>query len=157
VARQSFRIEGLAELDAALQGLIDELGASRSTARNTLLRALKAAAQPVAAAGEANAPKRTGELALSYTVGTRLSRRQRKQHRKESMVEVFVGPTPHPKSVQTEFGNAHMPAQPHLRPAWDSTVMRVLGSIRDRLAEQIEKTRARLARRAERLAAKMKA
>lgn len=147
--QQMFRVEGLKELDEALKEL------PRATARSTLRRALIEAAKPIARAGEANAPRRTGELAQSYTVGSRLSQRQRRLHKKESQVEVFVGPTPHPKSVQTEFGNAHQTAEPHLRPAWDSNVMGVLDRIRKILSEQIEKTRVRLARKAAREAAKL--
>jgi len=146
-----FHIEGLAELDVALTEL------PKATARNVLARTLREQGQLIANAGQSNAPRRSGKLAESYTVGTKLSRRQKTLHRKESMVEVFVGPTPHPKSVQTEFGNAHQRPQPHLRPAWDGNVRRVLEGIRDTLAREIEKARARLARKAEREAAKMKA
>jgi hypothetical protein len=150
MARQMFKIEGLKELDQALAEL------PKATARNVLLRTLKEQGQPIADAGEANAPRLSGKLADSYTVGTKLSRRQKKLHKKESMVEVFMGPTPHPKSVQTEFGNAHQAPHPHLRPAWDGNVMRVLDGIKKSLADQIEKARARLARKAARDAAKMK-
>lgn len=148
--REFFKLEGLKELDQALTEL------PKATARNVLLRTLKEQGQPIADAGEANAPRLSGKLADSYTVGTKLSRRQKKQNRKESAVEVYVGPTPHPKSVQTEFGNAHQAAHPHLRPAWDANVMRVLDGIKNALADQIEKARARLARKAAREAAKMK-
>jgi HK97 gp10 family phage protein len=147
--REVFRIEGLKELDQALTEL------PKATARNVLLRTLKEQGQPIADAGEAYAPRDKGHLADSYTVGTKLSRRQKKLHKKESHVEVFIGPTPHPKSVQTEFGNAHQAPHPHLRPAWDGNVMKVLNGIKNSLAEQIEKARARLARKAAREAAKM--
>lgn len=143
-------LEGLKELDDALTEL------PKATARNVLLRTLKEQGQPIADAGEANAPRDKGHLADSYTVGTKLSRRQKKLHKKESHVEVFVGPTPHPKSVQTEFGNAHQAPHPHLRPAWDGNWKRVLEGIKESLAMQIEKARARLARKAAREAAKMK-
>lgn len=146
-----FKIEGLAELDEALKEL-----PKRATARAVLLRTLKAEAEPIREAGERNAPRLTGKLQQSYTIGTKLSRRQKSQNRKESDVEVYVGPTPHAKSVQTEFGNAHQAAQPHLRPAWDGNVGKVLAGIRDRLAEEIEKTVARLAKKAAREAAKIK-
>lgn len=149
-AKQNFTIEGLADLDEALGEL------PKATARNVLLRVLKSEGQPIADAESALAPHGiTGQLAASPTVGTKLSRRQKSLNKKESDVEVYVGPTPHPKSVQTEFGNAHQAAHPHLRPAFDNNVMRVLGGIKDRLAEEIEKARARLARKAARLAAKM--
>lgn len=148
--KTKFRVEGLKELQEALAEL------PKATSRNVLLRTLKGEGQAIADAGEANAPIRSGKLADSYTVGTKLSTRQKKQHRKESSVEVFVGPTPHPKSVQTEFGNAHQSAHPHLRPAWDANWRGVLDGIKARLSEEIEKARARLARKAAREAAKMK-
>lgn len=150
MAKQSFRIEGLRECEDALREL------PKATARNVLLRVLKAQGQPIAQAGMANAPKETGELSESYTVGTKLLRRQKRMHKKESPVEVFVGPTPHPKSVQTEFGNAHQAPHPHLRPAWDANWRRVLEGIKAALAAEIEKTAARLARKAARMAAKMR-
>lgn len=151
MAREVFKIEGLSDLDGALKEL------PKATSRNVLLRVLKKAGQPIANDGEARAPKRTGKLAQSYTVGTKLSRRQKKLHSKESDVEVFVGPTPHPKSVQTEFGNSHQAPDPHLRPAWDSNNRSALENITKDLAEEIEKARARLARKAERAAAKLRA
>lgn len=151
MAREFFKVEGLKELDAALKEL------PKSTARGVLRRTLTKEAQPIADAGEAYAPKLSGELALSYAVGTKLSRRQKRLHKKQSDVEVFVGPTPHPKSVQTEFGNSHQAAQPHMRPAWDGNVMKVLSGIRDTLKGEIDKTVARIARKAERDAAKLKA
>lgn len=147
---QNFRIEGLSELDDALKEL------PKATARNILLRTLKAEAQPIADAGAALAPRLTGGLSESYTVSTKLSRRQKSQSKKESDVEVYIGPSPHPKSVQTEFGNSHQTPHPHLRPAWDGNVMGVLAGIRDRLAEEIAKAVARLAKKAAREAAKMK-
>ena len=150
MARHIFKIEVLKELDEALTEL------PKAVARSALQRALKSEGQVIADAGEALAPKLSGGLAQSYTVGSKLSRRQRKQHKKESMVEVFVGPTPHAKSIQTEFGNAHQAAHPHLRPAWDGNVMKVLAGIKDRLTENIERARKRLARKAEREAAKLK-
>lgn len=149
-SRETFSIEGLSDLDKALSEL------PKATARNVLLRTLKEQGQPIADAGEANAPRLSGKLADSYTVGTKLSRSQRSKLKKESHVEVYIGPTPHPKSIQTEFGNAHQAAHPHLRPAWDGNVMRVLDGIKNSLADEIEKARARLARKAAREAAKMK-
>jgi HK97 gp10 family phage protein len=145
-----FHVEGLKELEVALAEL------PKATGRNVALRVLKKEAQPIADAGEQSAPRRSGRLASSYGVSTQLTRRQRKQHRRESDVEMFVGPYGHPSAIQTEFGNAHQSPDPHLRPAWDSNVMSVLENIRTSLAAEIEKARARLARKAEREAAKLK-
>lgn len=148
-----FKVEGLEELDQAFVGLAEEF--HPRNARNVLRGALKDGGKIIADAGEANAPRLSGKLAESYTVGSKLSRRQRRQHKKESQIEVFVGPTPHPKSVQTEFGNAHQAAHPHLRPAWDGNWKRVLELIVDRAKERLEATRKRLVRKAEREANKL--
>lgn len=151
MARETFKIEGLAELDAALEDL------PKATARNVLARVLKEQGKPIRDDGERNAPRLKGGLKQSYTVSTKLSRRQKSLNKKESMVEVYIGPGPAPKGVQTEFGNAHQAAHPHLRPAFDANVMGVLNKIKDNLAAEIEKARARLAKKAERLAAKIAA
>lgn len=151
MAKQTFTIEGLAELDEALTEL------PKATARNVLKRVLVEQGQPIRDEGERLAPRLTGGLKASYTVGTKLSRRQKGMNRKESDVEIYIGPGPSAKSIQTEFGNAHQAAEPHLRPAFDSNVQRVLNGIKDSLAAEIEKARKRLAKKAERLAAKIAA
>lgn len=143
-------VSGLKDLEKTLSEL------PKATARSVMIRVLRKEGQIVADTESLLAPKLTGELALSPSVGTKLTRRQRRSAAKESDVEVYVGPTPHPKSVQTEFGNAHQKAEPHLRPAWDATWRTVLDGIKQSLADEIEKSRARLAKKAERLAAKMK-
>lgn len=151
MARQSFKIEGLKELQDALREL------PKATEKNVLKRVLVKAAEPIRADAEANAPKgETLTLSTSHTVGTKLSRRQKSKHKKESAVEVFVGPAPSPKSITQEFGAAHHGAQPFMRPAWDANKRSAFDSIKTDLAEETEKARKRLARRAARLAAKMK-
>ncbi len=37
----------------------------------------------------------------------------------KASAEMFVGPND-PADIQTEFGNEHQQAEPHLRPAWDA-------------------------------------
>jgi HK97 gp10 family phage protein len=59
------KIEGLRELDKALGEL------SKSQAKSTLRRTLKNAAQPIADAAEAKAPKQTGKLSKSIGVTTK--------------------------------------------------------------------------------------
>jgi len=154
VSKQVFKVEGLKELDESLVALAEEF--SERNAKNVLRGALKDGGQLVADAGEALAPRLSGKLADSYTVGTKLSRRQKRANKKESQIEIYVGPTPHPKSVQTEFGNSHQAPHPHLRPAFDGTWRSALDHIVSRTKERLEKTRKRLARKAEREAAKMK-
>ncbi|MCK1541446.1 hypothetical protein IVB12_05495 [Bradyrhizobium sp. 179] len=151
MARQTFKIEGLAELDEALKEL------PKATARNVLKRVLTEQGQPIKDDGERLAPRLSGGLKASYTVTQKLSRRQKGLNRKESDVEVYIGPGPAAKSVQTEFGNAHQAAHPHLRPAFDGNVMKVLNGIKTSLEHEIEKARIRLAKKAARIAAKIAA
>ena len=155
-----FKVEGLKETEAALVGLADEFDLSRTTARNVIIRALKDAGEPVRSDAEARAPTQDDggkpHLKPSIAISTKLSRRQKSEHKKESAVEVFIGAGPLPQAHLQEFGSSLHGAQPYLRPAWDSNRMAVLNSIVSSLHNQIEKTRKRLARKAERLAAKIK-
>lgn len=143
------KVEGLKELDRALSEL------PAATAKRLPRLALMKAGRILAEAGRAIAPKGpTGNLKASYGVGTKLTRRQRKLHKKKSEFEVFVGPND-PAAVQTEFGNEHQAAEPHLRPAWDATQGQVLEAIKTELADGIAKSVARAERKAARLARKM--
>ena len=136
------RVEGLRELDKALGEL------PRQTGKRVALKVLKNAGGPLAEAGSANAPLGpTGNLKASYSVGTKLTRRQGKLNRKESPVEVYIGPND-PAAIQTEFGNEHQAPEPHLRPAWDGGKDKALADIKSGLWSEIEKAAQRLARKA---------
>jgi HK97 gp10 family phage protein len=141
------RVEGLAELEAALAEL------PKATGKNVLKRVLMAAAAPIEADAAAAAPHLTGRLRRDVATGTRLTRRQAGLARKlgKSEVEVHVG-VKDPAGVQNEFGNIHQPPQPFLRPAWDANKDSALETIASQLGEEIEKSAARLARRAARRA-----
>ncbi|WP_233469463.1 HK97-gp10 family putative phage morphogenesis protein [Neorhizobium petrolearium] len=146
--RLKVRVEGLKELDKALGAL------PRATGKNVSRRALMKAGQVIADAGRDNAPEKEGHLKASYGVGTKLTRRQRQQHRKESPVEVFAGPND-PAAVQTEFGNEHQAAEPHLRPAWDANKDKALEIVKDELTAEIAKAVSRAERKAARAAARL--
>jgi len=142
------KVTGLRELDRALSDL------KRATARNVARKVLIEAGTPMMEAAEANAPLGpTGNLKASYGIGTKLTRRQSKMNRKQSGVEVYVGPND-PAAVQTEFGNAHQAAEPHLRPAFDAEAMPTLERIRDSLEGEIAKAVERASRKAARAARK---
>ncbi len=150
MAKQTFKIEGLKELEEALKEL------PKATSRNVLIRALRRAAAPMAEDMMSRAPFLRGQLQRSITTGTKLSRRQRSQHQKVSAVEIFVGAGALVQAITQEFGTVNHAAKPFARPAWDSNVRGAVNIIRDDVAEEIEKARQRLARKAERLAAKIK-
>jgi HK97 gp10 family phage protein len=152
MATQVFKIEGLKELDEALKEL-----PKKATARAVIRRAFLKAVAPVEAQAKALAPRRTGRLAESIVFGTKLSKRQRRLHRSESDVEFFVGPAALPHAHLQEFGTRHHPPRPFMRPAWDTNKMQALNTVAGFLRDEIEKTRARIARRAERLAAQIAA
>lgn len=147
--RQTFRIDGLKELDTALKEL------PQAVAKNVLLRTLKLEGEPIRQTASELAPDdpRTGgkDLHTSIIIAATPVRDR------ESDVEVSIGPSRKTFwGLFQELGTARHAPQPFMRPAFDSKVMLVLHGIRDRLAEEIEKARKRLARKAERDAASMK-
>jgi hypothetical protein len=143
--------EGLSDLENALGEL------PKATARNTLVRALKKGAEHVQQVWAPEVPRRTGEYERSVIAGpsSKLTRRQRRDAKKEGkyFAEYHVG-TSDPAGMQLEFGNSHMAAQPTARPAWEVTQESVLAGIGKDIGDEIEKARARLTRKATRLAAK---
>ena len=143
------KMEGLADLERALMEL------PRATGKATLRRVLKKAAAPVEAAMVAKAPRLTGALKLSIRSGTKLTKRQQRFAKKEgkSSSEIYVG-TADPAGVAQEFGTFDQNAQPFARPAWAETQNGALATIATELGNEIEKSRARLAAKAARLAAK---
>lgn len=150
MAKVTFKLEGLSELQEALQEL------PKATGKNVVKRALIKAGQPIADQAQSNARRLTGKFQRSFGVSDRLASRQRSQHKKESEVEVFAGPGELVQAITEEFGTAHSAAHPTMRPAWDAHKRSALDSIAKDLADEIEKARARLARKAAREAAKMR-
>lgn len=147
MARRGFtvKVEGLADLERALQEL------PKANAKAVLRRTMTQAGEPVAKTARSLAPKEIGYLSESIDVGTRLSRRQSNLHKKESPVEMFIGPGPDPAAHLQEFGSGpgHQ-AQPFMRPAWDQHKTEVLETIANLTWIEIEKTAARLAKKAAR-------
>jgi HK97 gp10 family phage protein len=150
MAKEIIRIEGLSELKAALRELPD------ATAKNVIRRILKKRGEPIADHARRLAPVEHGELRDSIMVGTKLSRRQRSQHRKDGAddVEMFIGAGPHPQAHMQEFGTSKDPRQPFLRPAWDAGRYALFEGIKDDLWAEIEKAAARLARKAAKVGGK---
>jgi HK97 gp10 family phage protein len=81
----------------------------------------------------------------------KLSRRQKSLYHKESEVEIYVGPAALVQAITQEFGTVTNRPQPFLRPAWQENKRAALDNIKDVLAEEIEKARARIARKTARL------
>lgn len=146
------KVEGLKELQHALSEL------PKATSTNVLKRALMKAGEPIANQARQMAPDdpTSGgfDLRKSIVVSQRLSRRQKKNTRKESQVEVYIGAGPLPQAHLQEFGAAHHGPQPFMRPAWDAGQKPALDSIKKSLWEEIDKARVRLAKKAQAMAMK---
>lgn len=128
---------------------------SQAAGKGVVRRSLKKAAEPLADLMRVYAPEGEGELIASIGVSTRLSKRQKRLHRKmfrddRASVEMFVGAGAVPQAVTTEFGTYIMAAQPWARPAWDSEQMQVLNRLGDHLWQEVEKSVLRAERRAAR-------
>lgn len=143
------RVEGFAELDATLGEL------SKGIAKGAMRRALKKAAEPMAEIARSGVPVDKGDLRDSIGVGTKLSKRQAKLHRRETrddkaFVEMFVGAGPLPSAHLQEFGTLDSAPQPFMRPAWDQDQNGMLERLKDELADEVERTAERARRRAAR-------
>ncbi|WP_411033838.1 HK97-gp10 family putative phage morphogenesis protein [Shinella sp. BYT-45] len=155
MARRGFsvKVEGLRDLEKALGDL------PKANAKRVLTKTLKEAGEPVARTARALAPKDKLHLSEGIDVTTKLSPRQRRLNKKESPVEMYIGPGPDPAAHLDEFGTGDritedgrnlgsMPAQPFMRPAWDQHKMGVLDTIANRTWWEIEQAARRLAKKA---------
>jgi HK97 gp10 family phage protein len=138
------KVEGLAELKDVLRTLPD------ATAKNILRRVAKKGLQPIIEHAASLAPKHLGFLARSVVVTNKLSRRQKREHRKwnENDVEMFGGFGPLRYAAMNEYGTHTLKPRPFLRPAWDTGKERLFLGIKDDLWKEIEKAVARRARKA---------
>ena len=145
--KTTVKLEGFKELDIELGQLGRQMG------KPVLRRALKKAAEPMADKANKAAPVGpTGNLARSFTYGTKLNKRQSSLHRKlfrdeRASVEGFVG-TNDPAGVQQEFGNVRHGPQATLRPVWDQDKMALLDRLKVELRTEIDRAVARAARKA---------
>ena len=165
----TMKLEGFAELDLQLEKL------SKSAGKGVLRRSLKKAAEPMAEIARALAPDDPSsggfDLRKSIKVGTRLSRSQKRAHRKmfrndKASVEMFVGAGPLGQAIYTEFGtapfingghyagtqNPGIRAQPYMRPAFESDKMAMLERLKSELWSELKKSIIRADRKAARAA-----
>lgn len=145
------KVEGLRELEQNLRAL------PKATARDVLKRVLIKRAEPMAETMRSLVPDdpatpETVDLKGSIGIGTKLSKRQARLHRKENkddkqFAEVFVGAGPKPQAHLQEFGTVNHGPQPFVRPAWDQHKDSILAGLKDDLWNEIEKTAKRHAAR----------
>ena len=173
MAKVSVKVEGLRELEKALHEL------PRATGGNVLKRAILEPANLFAARARELAPVLTGKLKAEIAVGKPkiitagkaafaeamkggATRAEAGQAARAANIAaggegrhavVQVGPTHRAfYGLFGEFGTAHHPPHPFMRPAWDAlTPEPMIGMIADALAKEIKKAADRLARKAAKL------
>lgn len=170
------RVEGLKELDEALKEL------PKATGKNVIRRALINAAEPFVTQAKAMAPVRAGHLQKSIThskvvmssgapgkkafaeaLAKGASRKEAGAAAHAANAEatgnvtsglIVIGPGRHPQGIFQEFGTAHHPPHPFMRPAWEENKMPAIETIREELWSEIKKAAERMARKAMRNAVK---
>ena len=144
------KVEGLEGIEQALKEL------PRATGKNVLRRVLRKRGQPIADKARSLVPVDEGDLKASIAVSTKLTKLQRRKHKKfdKDDVEVFVGAGSHPQAHLQEFGSSIHGPQAFMRPAWDAGKKAVLKGIGVDLWAEINKAAKRLARKAAKAAAK---
>lgn len=176
--KSSFSLEGLRELDHALQEL------PKSTQSTVLKNALKDIAKPIAEEARRRVPvgatsklkksikiivlKRTdvgkAEFRAAKKAGAStqqaieaMVKARRAAAGSGSVMEVAITTGTMGHAIFQEYGTAHHKAQPYMRPAFDMHKDSAMSSLKKAISNQIEKARKRLAATAERRAAKIKA
>lgn len=123
MARETVKLTGMRELERNLAQL------PRAVARRNALKALRDGGEPMAQMARSLAPVDEGYLRESISVAASLATSQRGDRGAVAPVEMYVGPGQHPQAITQEFGTFKEPAQPFMRPAWNSTRYQVLDRI----------------------------
>lgn len=155
MATNGVKVEGLAELEREMTQL------SKSAGRRVLRSSLQKSTPELINEMKSRAPVDSGALRDSITASSKLGKAQARRHRKmfkddRSAVEFFVGPSYNlgaggRHGHLLEFGTVKMSPQPFMRPAFDSDKMRLLGRVEDNLRQELNKSLARMMKRAKKL------
>lgn len=155
MATNGVKVEGLAELEREMTQL------SKSAGRRVLRSSLQKSTPQLIQEMKSRAPVNTGALRDSITTSSKLAKAQSRKHRKmfkddRLAVEVFVGPSYNlgaggRHAHLLEFGTVKMSPQPFMRPAFDGDKMKLLGRVEDNLRTELNKSLARMMKRAKKL------
>lgn len=124
----------------------------KATNKRLVAKVLKEIAEPMRAMAEQLAPfdpDHQGDgphLKETVAVSQKLNRTQRRKAKKESPVEVYIGPAS-PRGVLQEFGTVNHGAQPFMRPAFDAKARGAFNDLGEKLGAAIAKAVARRRRR----------
>ena len=171
MAKASLNFEGFQEFDELLTSMIDDIG--QKDARGILRKAVKNAMEPVLLHAKFHAPNDTGALSASLQLEARKpSRKDKRSKYIDEGDTVISAVTTAPgwklaktkfhhrytrkketgiksdaRAVAMEFGTANVAAQPFMRPAMESNATGVLNILSDELRSELERYKARAARR----------
>lgn len=151
------KLEGFAELEQQLKQMAEGFRAD-IVARNTLVKAAKAAMDPVLWSAQSMAP--VGEkprdaknpfhmrdtLRIDARIPTEKDKRSEYVNETDAAIAV-VSVKKSAVSLAQEFGTSKIPAQPFLRPALQSNVEAVVSELQSQLAEIIPAYAKKLERR----------
>lgn len=144
--RIEFITQGFANLERELLEL-----PKVATAKNVTRRAAITAMKRVEVRAKQMAPKDEGDLADSITTKpVKAKRESRTRFAASNDVSVATGPTGRQEGgnpAWQEFGTVKQAAQPYMRPAADAESENVINDFGRELAVQIEKAKARIARK----------
>lgn len=148
------QVDGLRELERSLSE-IEKHTSRRTPARNALKKAGQQTADYASRLAPDDPETDSKDLKSEIKVGTRLTKRQRRETRKltgkkdDAVVEAYVGVTEEVNAYGhlQEFGTVNHAAQPFMRPAWGATRMSVLKDIVKFLKTEIGKAAKRQAKR----------
>lgn len=154
MARQAFKIEGLRELERQLADF------PKATSRNILVRSGTEAIEPLRQAMASNAPydeqDRDGDgKHLNETMVTRVAKAGQARRlglERGRGVLLMTGPAPVGQRARAnagwqEDGTVDMRPTPYARPAADSEGVATIRRVKDVLAAEIDKAKARIARK----------
>lgn len=174
MTRVTFGWEGFEEFDELLDQITMEFGVKDT--RRILTRSVRQAMQPVLWDAKINSPVDTGALQASLQVEarkpTRKDQRSKYVDRQDTVIATVTtasgkklakrkfhnvrtgkmqkGITSDGRAMAAEFGTAKEAARPFLRPALESNQQTVVNSLGDFLKDELEKYKARKARKAAR-------
>lgn len=150
----TIKLEGIGEVDKALKALEDEFGDKLARSK-VLIPAVREAMKPVLQQARANAPKDSGDLTRSLIVEARRpnSRDRRSKYITQTDTVIAAVTTASGKklakmgiksdarAIAQEFGTAHNPAQPYLRPALEANAQATVTRLAEILARRIQQFR----------------
>lgn len=140
------KTRGFRELEKKLSQLAE------ATGRNVLRRVAKGALEPMADEAARRAPEERGVLAFSIVVGEGRTRRARTNFLRVRGIQMAMGPATGfgatYYAAHVEFGTIDTPAQPYMRPAWDTGKFKALEYVQDNLALEVEKAIGRVQKKA---------